>query len=523
MSKKSRNWNPARTETAVEGIVESDEVLSRLSGQRVMIVAGQVGNPNCQHALFTLVNLLSRLDPVVSEVGIAVDTDAKREIYVPKLESEKVTESIHELTDLIDSPALVEVVDGLSHKEHDAVVQIGCSKFEGDPDIKASSDGWLVQLSTDGSATSFGDRVNPVGGYTAGCLACAEVFKHLLMTNFDKDELGVSVTPNRDLTFSTLDYSVNEDDPANPELPNVVNVDNLHVIGVGAGGGALLQTLGALESLNGSISLVDSDEVSRSNLNRYIWAYSRDVDGMKADVGKNIIVENHSGLTVESHSVPYMEYSDTNSSELETVVSTVDTARARKQIQWDLPKTILDAAVNLEGDYVVLRVDFGEGQCLACKHHGGDEGVEREMEVLSDHVGLDREVLLRMNTNNEAFTQDQISVIEGHIDPDSDIGVPKEGERFSDWFRQQCGHINLGGADMEVPVPFLPVTAGVLLAGEVIKQQHFTQHRVDNRFTHNLLNTPRELLQRYTNPNPGCDVCQDEDAIKIYESKWDES
>lgn len=47
----------------------------------------------------------------------------------------------------------------------------------------------------------------------------------------------------------------------------------------------------------------------------------------------------------------------------------------RKKIQWDFRKTILDAATNQQGDYVVLRVAFAEGQCLACKHQGQQGGV----------------------------------------------------------------------------------------------------------------------------------------------------
>lgn len=76
---------------------------------------------------------------------------------------------------------------------------------------------------------------------------------------------------------------------------------------------------------------------------------------------------------------------------------------------------------------------------------------------------------------------------------------------------------------MEAPVPFLPVTAGVLLAGEVIKKRHFPEAQVDNRFTHNLLGVPVEGMHGFTNPHPDCGICGDPDAVDRYEEKWEKS
>ncbi|WP_161569937.1 ThiF family adenylyltransferase [Salinigranum halophilum] len=524
MASETPSWNSDRTETALSSLVDGGPVegVAAVTDRCVTVSVAEPTNENCQHALFTSINLLARLHPVVGEVAVTLLHDADREAHVPGVDAGTVSEAVAELEALIDSP--VTVTRSAEPDGADATLHLGAGA--GDAAVSVGSDGWLVQVATDGTPTPFSGQVNSVGSYGAACMGVAEVFKTVLRESVSAENIRGRITPVGSVTFSTYDYSVDPVNAANPELPGVVNLHNLNVVGVGAGGGALVQTLSALDAVRGTIRLVDSDEVSASNLNRYIWAYRRDVGSMKAEVGKRVVVDAHPALTfaVQAHPEPYIQFSDrVDSDALELVVSAVDTVRARKQIQWDFPETVLDAATNEQGDYVVLRVAFGEGQCLACKHQGRSNGVEREMSVLSEQIGLDAETLVDMNTDNAAFTREQVDRVAEHVDGNSDITVPEPGERFSDWFRLHCGHIDLGGADMEVPVPFLPVTAGVLVAGEVIKQRHFPEAVVDNRFTHNMLGVPVEGMHRFTNPHPDCEVCGDPDAVARYEEKWETS
>lgn len=525
MASDTPAWNSDRTETALESLMEgeAEEGLAAVTDRQVTLRVAQPGNENCQHALFTVLNLFTRLHPVIGEVAVALARDTGRDVYVPGVTAGTVGEAVDELAELVDSPVTVRRLD-IADDDADAALHFGAGAR--DATVSIGSDGWLVHVATDGTPTRFSDQTNPVGSYAAACMGVAEVFKALLRDYVGEENIRGRVTPIENTTFSTYDYKVDPANPANPVLPSIVNLHNLNVIGVGAGGGALVQTLSALDAVRGTIRLVDSDEVSSSNLNRYIWAYRRDEGAMKAEVGKQVMVDAHPALTfaVKSYSQPYIAFSDEVDEEaLELVVSAVDTVRAREQIQWDLPETILDASTNQEGDYVVLCVAFGEGQCLACKHRGRQDGVKREMAVLSDQIGLDTDTLVDMNTDNSAFTPDHVDRIAAYVNGTTDITVPEPGERFSDWFRQHCGHLDLGGADMEVPVPFLPVTAGILLAGEVIKQRHFPGAQVDNRFTHNMLGVPVEGMHGFTNAHPDCGICGDPDAVDRYEQKWERS
>lgn len=523
MTSDTSTWNADRTETAVASLTDegAGEDIATVTGRHVTVNVAAPANANCQHALFTTVNLLARLHPVVAEIGVELPRNARREVSVPGVAADEIGESVAELAALIDSPVTVRRVNDADGP--DASIRLGAGSA--DATVAVASDGWLIHVATDGSVRGFSEQVNPVGGYAAACMGVAEVFKAVLRAEVGAENVRGPMAPVEDLTFSTYEYTVDPGAPANPELPAVVDLHNLNVIGVGAGGGAVVQTLSAVDAVKGTIRLVDSDEVSASNLNRYIWAYREDVGAMKADVAREVMVEAHPALTfaVKSHPEAYIDFSEeVDPRALELVVSTVDTVRARKQIQWDFPETVLDAATNQNGDYVVLRVAFGEGQCLACKHQGRSDGVEREMAVLSDQIGLETDTLVEMNTDNAAFTREQVETIAEYVD-NARVMVPEPGERFSDWFREHCGHIDLGAATMEVPIPFLPVTAGVLLAGEVIKQRHFPEAAVHNRFTHNMLGRPVEGMHGFTNPHPDCEICGDPDGVDRYEEKWEKS
>jgi hypothetical protein len=377
-------------------------------------------------------------------------------------------------------------------------------------------------VATADAAVTFTEQENPVGAYTAGCLAVAEVFKHVLQT-VAGDAVSVNIAPVEDSVFSTFDYSVNAVEPANPSLPETVDVETLYIFGVGAGGGALLHVLSAVDQVAGTVQLVDSDEVSRSNLNRYIWAFADDVDAMKTEIGQQRLRAAHPDLDVRSYPVPYAEFADAAvSDQFDLVISTVDSAAAREEIQWDLPRMILDAATNQRGDYVVSRVVLGETQCLGCKHSQRD-GKRQELAVVADRLGLSTDTVEEMDKDNAAFSAAQVATIEGHVDGDPDFTIPEPGERFSDWFGDQCGHMDLSAADDPVPVPFLPVTAGVLLAGEVIKDRYFTDDQVDNRFTHNMFYRPRERMHSFTGPDDACSICRHDRVLDRYHEKWPET
>jgi hypothetical protein len=512
--------DPDRTETAIEQLSASaDAALPQLTGHTVQVSVTQPENKNCQHTLFAGVNLLARLEPIVDTVQITGVTETPTSVTHPNIEASHVDEALHELGRQVGSS--VDVETDTKTNAPDAVLHIGGGR-DGTQDcfeVSVSSDGWLTEISTTSAVTAFSDQVNPVGAYTAGCIGCAEVFKHFLQEG--AVDINAPIEQIDDVTFSTLDYSTSSADSANPPLPNDINVGELDVIGVGAGGGACIHVLSVLETLDGSIRLVDPDEVSRSNLNRYIWAVADDVDRDKTAIGKQLLETQHA-VDVESHPVSFDKLPDRFfESGLDLLISTVDKGEVRRNIQWEFPQTVLDAATDQRGKYVVSKIQFTETQCLGCKYDQQGDDKRCEMAALSEHIGLDTDELLDLDQHNGAFSEEQVAEIRRYVDDDVEFELPRPGDRFSDWRQaEQCGQMVLERTDTEVPIPFLPVTAGVLLAGEAIKHRYHPNDAVDNRFAHNMLYKPREVLQQSRGPNDDCIICQDETAIQHYRETW---
>jgi molybdopterin/thiamine biosynthesis adenylyltransferase len=512
--------DPDRTETAIEQLTAADDTaLPQLTGQTVQVSVTQPGNENCQHTLFAAVNLLARLEPVVDTVRITGVTETPTAVTHPNIEASHVDDALHEVERQVGSSVDVETDPGTNAP--DAVLHLGSGRI-GTRDcfeVSVSSDGWLTEISTTSVVAAFSDQVNPVGAYTAGCIGCAEVFKHFLQEG--AVDINAPIEQIEDVTFSTFDYSTSPADPANPPLPDDINVGELDVIGVGAGGGACIHVLSVLESLDGSIRLVDPDEVSRSNLNRYIWAVADDVDREKTTIGKELLETQHA-VDVEYYPVSFDDLSDRFfESGLDLLISTVDKGEVRRNIQWEFPKNVLDAATDQRGKYVVSKIQFGETQCLGCKYDQQGDDKRREMEALSEHIGLATDKLLELDQHNGAFSEDQVAEIRRYVADDVEFELPRPGDRFSDWRQaEQCGQMVLERTDTEVPIPFLPVTAGVLLAGEVIKHRYYPSDAVANRFAHNMLYKPREVLQQSRGPNDDCSICQDKIARQHYRDTW---
>src|SRR5207249_2490943 len=101
------------------------------------------------------------------------------------------------------------------------------------------------------------------------------------------------------------------------------------------------------------------------------------------------------------------------------------------------------------------------------------------------------------------------------------FALPRPGQRYGDWEAEQCGRLKLPDADEEVPIPFAPVMAGVLLAGEVIKEHHFPEAVLEGYYWNTLLgrfmpgNRPQRRL-----PDPDCGFCHDPAYVEQYRRRW---
>ena len=125
---------------------------------------------------------------------------------------------------------------------------------------------------------------------------------------------------------------------------------------------------------------------------------------------------------------------------------------------------------------------------------------------------------------NEPFTQEDVAPItEGLLSSDNPFDFPAAGQRYGDWEAAQCGRLTLPDIVDEIPVPFAPVMAGVLLAGEVIKQHHFTNTSLDSYYWNTLVGKFMQRNQPYRrSPKADCPLCCDAAYLGQYRRRWGE-
>jgi molybdopterin/thiamine biosynthesis adenylyltransferase len=381
----------------------------------------------------------------------------------------------------------------------------------------------LAQLSTEGPL-SFSGSPNPVGAFAAASFAVAEVWKTLL---FPHSHLfpGIPICPiSGTFSFSTFDYR-HDANGLNPDLFGLVDLDRTTIVGLGAGGAATAYTLACLPYVRADLALVEPDELVDTNLNRFVCGNADDVEAARKKVGiVGDLFSSHPQVRVRTFPNPF----DTARAHLEVedyrrVVAAVHSRAARQSIQMETPEVLWDAGATDAGEFFVWRLAFGETPCLACRFARSKDDPEwnkaRQLEKL---LGLSSDIWHRKVRDNEAFTKAEIQSMQRKMTiTDAEFRFPTPDERFGDWEAEQCGKLRLPNPDDEIPIPFAPVLAGVLIAGEVIKQASFPQAALSGYYWNTLIGRFLSVNQpRRPKPKRDCPICASHVFVSQYRRRW---
>jgi len=498
------------------------------SGTALVIAAEKsLQSTNAKMALCMTVNLLSRLYPVITQLDISVSESVNLSINIPLFEPGEFRCSLKDFINRLQPYCRVEFVDTPSGK-WDAALSIGDSN-DLDGVVSIASNGWMAYVSTKKLSVDFTDNTNPIGAYAAACIGGMEVFKKLFLkkANLLSPEKELADTRWRlkfidgQIGFSTFDYKVDDSSSQNSLLPSTINLGDLWIVGLGAGGGASAFTLASLQSFEGHLNLIDPDEVKPVNMNRYIYALNADAVGHKPKVeAVKELFKRFKKLEVQAYPCSYQEFKESHkNSMMDFLLSTVDTKETRRCIQWDMPRVILDAAV-ISTEFYVRRVDIGKSPCILCTHKPGE--VERSTEeILSEVIGLGTEEIVRLRSTNARLTQDHIDRMKKSSETQS-FTLPSVGEHFNDWFLMHCGEVASPVTPERIPLPFATVLPGILLAGEVIKAYYFPDDVIQNYYTYDMINVPLSGAQSLK-PAPDCIFCSNSQTIEIFQRKYGKS
>jgi hypothetical protein len=395
--------------------------------------------------------------------------------------------------------------------------------------VYIGSDGWLAKMSTDQPVGS-GATVNPFGAGAAACLGAANLFRAIFGAQLRRGEL------DRHVTISLIDYALGAVNPPNPSLPDVVDLGDTFLLGVGAIGHGAVWAWRRTPGLRGTLHLVDDESYDDTNPQRYVDAYAVGLPPMKVDHAAALLRSGPAErLNAVPHPLAWDEYlAERRDWRLERVALALDSAEDRIFAQVSLPRRILNSWTQAD-NLGVSRHDFLTTACVACLYlptcerpnlddlvadalkFEGEQGLRLVREYLDTERPLDRAMVAKI--------AQQVGVAE-------DVLLPFEGAPLIALYqRAACGGTilrfggELGAAvrQVEVPMAFQSALAGIMLAAEVVIDAGGL--RLDQLPVRTEINLLRPLSGTLCTPeskHPGkrC-ICQDADFISAYRAKYE--
>lgn len=382
------------------------------------------------------------------------------------------------------------------------------------------SDNWIAKLST-AAPVGSGSSNNPLAAGAAACIAAANVFRAVFV-----HELGQAAL-DTEVATSLLDLRPESAGAANPPL-STVKFDDVHLVGAGAIGNGVLWALSRMDC-KGTLHIVDPEAVTDSNLQRYVMLTAGDRTKSKASLAKSWLGNLAPRLKVKSHAATWSEHIATRPDfKVQTVLSAVDSAKARIEIQASLPRSIFNGWTQ-RGEAGVSRHNFLNGlACLACLYLPSGQAPSEDLIIaralrLGEDEATVRDVRRRLvlSVPTEYAFLEQIANAAG-------MEIQKllsfENRLLRDLYVEGvCGGAVMEFHDAalkvkaEVPMGFQSALSGILLAAELARPAPLAT----NLTQIDLLSTfpERSGHNRAKTTTPPC-ICQDQDFLDVFKSKY---
>jgi len=432
-------------------------------------------------------NLLARLYPRIAISGTASQATELRKL------ARQINPDIEFET---DSPGTTSIC-------------IGSAKL---PDaIFPTSSGWVARV--DHASAQPSGQDNPYGAGAAASLACAELFRRVF----------VKTGAERDFKMSLLDFG----DETGSELPlKSSNLGDVVFAGVGAVGNAALWALSRDTKLKGHLWLVDAEDLTLLNLQRYVLGTDADVSRSKVRLAKQLFQGTR--LTAEACQTALEQFAELrNGIDIPTICISVDNVEARREAQALLPRLVVNGWTGDEALGASWHVLSRDAACLACLYqpHGqGPSATEQAARALG--LSFERATLLWIS--RQPMTDEDFQTIGQHLGVGETTLEPWRAKSLGDLYTDVvCGAVPLDvtgvGRVETVPLAHQSALAGILMAAELVKRTNPRLAAVAQAEPlvswDDILRPPPTLWVRPRPRETGC-ICGDPDYQAVYRRKW---
>jgi hypothetical protein len=219
--------------------------------------------------------------------------------------------------------------------------------------ITVTPTGWDVLI--DSNPTDGSQSTNVLTTLAAGAIGASELFRHVFAPYLTSGRSRPSPSGFNILTLAGPDQTL-------PNLPESIDIGKVHLVGAGAIGQAMVHALSAVRA-RGTLVVVDPEDLSLSNLQRYILALDIDVGSKKTALAVRAL--KGSGIECVAETASW-SLDVANLQCPETVCVAVDTEALRIAIQAGLPKRLYNAWTQPSDIGWSRHESFGDAPCLAC-------------------------------------------------------------------------------------------------------------------------------------------------------------
>jgi hypothetical protein len=301
-------------------------------------------------------------------------------------------------------------------------------------------------------------------------------------------------------------------------LTRPVDLGVAYMAGAGAIGNSVLLGLSTLD-VRGELHICDPDTVSAGNLNRCIWFANGDIDSLKAARLTSLAQPQLPGIRLVPHTCALKDVpaASQGGAWLENLIVAVDSRRARRTLQTELPHNVYDASTT-GIDEVVLHFNRLPTAlaCLSCIYYEAPDETAHEAHV-AESLGV-AVVDVHFGTVTEAAA---LSIVRRYPDlsPKHLVGLA-----YDSLFKQLCGQGALKtAADRQVlaPFAFVSVLAGVLLALEFVRRKR--TELAERRFNYWRVSPWARPLERTMEIRPkheDCVLCSDPILQSVVQQVW---
>jgi molybdopterin/thiamine biosynthesis adenylyltransferase len=257
-------------------------------------------------------------------------------------------------------------------------------------------------------------------------------------------------------------------DPAILHRP--VELGHAYLAGAGAIGNGFLWAARHID-LRGNLNVCDDDTVSSGNLQRQVWFDEEDIGQSKAE----IVCSKAQALLPGCKLVPRVsrlqELPERSGAWLSRLIVGVDSRRARRELQNEMPAEVFDASTTDIREIVLHYNHVSNGlACLGCLYKA-DEHEASQDEIIAEHLGVSVEEVKTSRVSSEVALR--IAAKHAHIAPEAIVGLA-----FDSLYKTLCAtgklHASIG-KQVVAPFAFVSVLAGALLLIEMMHRLSATR------------------------------------------------